>query len=151
MLADTLWGTPLAPPLPESHPPSSISLLQDILASKSSPSDAFPTCGHFVSVSDSATIHLAALLLPDVRHERIFAVSIPWTRNSIHQILAKQFPEKLSTSRADDGFDGQGQAERVDLTVFKDVERAEGLLRRMGRQGWKDLESSVRGSVEGFL
>lgn len=103
-----------------------------------------------MNVSDSAALHLAALLLPDVRHERIFAVSIPWTRSSIHQILTKQFPERIRELESD-GRSEELQAECMDLTVFKEVERAEGLLRRMGRQGWKDLEGSVKGSVEGLL
>lgn len=151
VLPDTLFGSPIAPPLPESPLPRSVCLLQDILVSKPSPSDSYQTCGHFVNVADSATIHLAALLFPDLRHERIFAVSIPWTRRSIHRILEKQFPEKLPVLVTDDSREGEDQAERMDLTVFKDVEKAEGLLRRMGRQGWRDLEGSVRGSVEGFL
>lgn len=43
------------------------------------------------------------------------------------------------------------EEDSMDLTVFTGVERAEDLLRRMGRQGWRDLEGSLRGAVEGVL
>ena len=39
----------------------------------------------------------------------------------------------------------------VDLTVFREAPRAEELLRRMGRQGWTDLETSVERSCESFF
>lgn len=173
VLPDTLWGAPLSA-LPAQRAPSSITLLQNLLRQ----GESGPACGHFVDVSDAAALHLAALLFPDVRHERVFAVSIPWTRRGVAEILARDFPERMVHSpartqadalRVETGFvhrrskssrstmrslssSSLGRdAEVMDLTVFKEVERAEELLRRMGRSGWRDLEGSLRGAVEGFL
>lgn len=148
VLPDTLWGPPVCPMQQHEQLPSSILLLDDIL--NRSPRLG-SKCGHFVNVSDAAALHLAALLFPNVRNERIFAVSIPWTRASINQILSRLFPERMKALKKEGEAVQRESEESMDLTVFKDVERAEELLKRMGRQGWRDLEGSVRGAVEGFL
>lgn len=160
VLPDTLWGAPLCPPSHQQgdyHLPTSVNLLSSILSGRPAPT---PTCGHFVNVSDSASLHLAALLFPDVRHERIFAVSTPWTLASITSTLKRSFPERMQAAISTDGtnfeeeksvWSKQEGVAGIDLTVFKDVERADVLLKRMGRQGWRDLEESLRGAVEGFL
>ena len=64
---------------------------------------------------------------------------------SITQLLRSLYPERGIG-------DGEGlQDLGVDLTVFRESGLAEGLLRRMGRAGWTDLETSVERSCEGFF
>jgi hypothetical protein len=98
-----------------------------------------------VDVQDSALLHVAALILPDIKSQRIFAVSTPWNIQSITQLLQGLYPERGIQS----GLDVEDLG--VDMTVFKDTGKAEELLRRMGRQGWTDLETSVERSCESFF
>ena len=137
MLPDTLWGRVLN--LRHQGCPSSVGILRSIYDGGPS---AFLPC-YFVDVQDSALLHVAALILPDVRGQRIFAVNTPWNVQSISQLLRGLFPHKeISDDVPDLG---------VDLTVFKEAYKAEELLRRMGKNGWTDLETSVERTCESFF
>lgn len=100
--------------------------------------------GHFVDVVDSARIHLAALLFPDVKNERVFAVNAPYNASTLRYFLQALYPDKPL----------QGERElqdlSEDLTVFREAGRAEALLRRMGRLGWTNIQDSIARSCEGF-
>lgn len=82
-------------------------------------------------------------MLPDVRGQRIFAAGSPYNINSILQLLRGLYPSKV--------FEGDISDHGVDLTVFKDAPKAEELLRRMGKQGWTDIETSVSRNCEAFI
>lgn len=93
-------------------------------------------------VQDVATLHVAALILPDIVQQRIFAAPMPCNVESLAKILQDVYPGRDIGGNIPHG--------GVDLTVFKEVGRAEELLRRMGRKGWTELEESVRRACEGF-
>ena len=86
---------------------------------------------------------MAALILPDVRGQRLFAVESPYNINSILQLLCMIYPNKV--------FNGDVSDHGIDLTVFKEAPYAEGLLKRMGKEGWTDLETSLSRNCEAFL
>ena len=98
-----------------------------------------------MDVQDSALLHVAALVLPDVKAQRIFAVSTPWNMQSIVGLMRGLYPHKLS------GDPPEVEDLGVDLTVFKETGKAEELLKRMGKLGWTDMETSVERSCETFF
>ncbi|KAL2862638.1 aldehyde reductase II [Aspergillus lucknowensis] len=97
---------------------------------------------NWIDVQDAARLHVAALLLPEVRkHERIFGYAGIYTINGLLAILRKLYPERQFP---DDIVD-----EAVDLTETPPAARAEELLRLLGRDGWTKLEDTVAGNLEG--
>ena len=80
-----------------------------------------------VDVQDSALLHIGALILPDVKQQRIFAACTPWNISSITQLLRGLFPQRT--------FPDIGPDLGVDLTVFKETNKAEELLTKDGKEG----------------
>lgn len=95
-----------------------------------------------MDVQDSALLHVAALVLPDVRGQRIFAATSAYNITSILQLLRAVYPDRV--------FEGDVSDHGVDLTIFRDAPKAEELLRRMGKKGWTDMESSIKRNCEAF-
>ncbi|KAI4097928.1 MAG: hypothetical protein LQ348_003309 [Seirophora lacunosa] len=98
---------------------------------------------HYVNVTDTALLHLAALLEEDVVGERLLAFAGPFNFNDTADLL-----EKID---ADTGGGGR-RWERIkdapkDLKTV-DTERAQELLRRYGRPGFTGLEASLKEAVE---
>lgn len=139
VLPDTLWGRTLAPH--HQKLPKSMHLLKSIYTN--APIPTLPA--NFVDVQDSALLHLATLTLPDVKGQRIFAVSTPWNVQSLVTLMRGLWPEKFGSEVMETEDLG------VDLTVFREQWKAEELLRRMGRRGWTDLETSVERACEGLF
>jgi len=98
---------------------------------------------HWVNVTDTALLHLAALLEEDVVGERLLAFAGPFNFNDTADLI-----EKLDA----DGYgDGSRRYERIkdcpnDLKTV-DTERAQDLLRRYGRPGFTDLETSLKEAI----
>ena len=101
--------------------------------------------GNFVDVQDSAVLHVAALILSDVRHQRIFAVCTPWNVSSVAQLLKGLFPNRPGAD------ENEIEDVGVDLTNFREATRAEQLLVRMGKKGWTDIETSVEKLCHSFV
>lgn len=97
---------------------------------------------HFCDVQDSALLHVAALLLPDVENQRIFAAAAPFNMTSIVSLLRGLHPERQFAQPVENG---------VDMTVFSEAGRAEVLLARMGKKGFTDIETSVERCCEAFI
>lgn len=96
---------------------------------------------YFVDVQDVARLHVAAVIYPSVRGERIFAYAEPFNYDTILDILRKQNPEREFIPN----FEG-----RTDRSVIEPRGRAEQLLRDMGRSGFTSLEDSVWMNTEPF-
>ena len=136
MLPDTLWGRILD--LRHQGFPASVEVLKSIY--DGSPAAFLPS--YSVDVQDSALLHVAALVLPDVRGQRVFAASTPWNIQSIVQLLRALFPQRdIAEDVTDLG---------IDLTVLKEANRAEEILKRMGKKGWTDQETSIERTCESF-
>ena len=95
----------------------------------------------FVNVRDTARLHIAALIHPKVQNERIFAFAERYNWNDILAILRELYPEKDFGEYIKDC----GR----DLTEVPEREKAEELLKEMGRRGWTGLEESVRDNLVG--
>jgi hypothetical protein len=101
-----------------------------------------PFIEYFVDVEDVGIIHLIALTNPDVQSERIFAYAEPFEWNQVLAIFRKNFPDK----KFHDDFPGIGK----DISTIARRERAVGLLKEFGREGFRGLEESLMMNVEGL-
>ncbi|ORY10391.1 dihydroflavonol-4-reductase [Clohesyomyces aquaticus] len=88
----------------------------------------------YIDTVDDALIHIAALIYSDVESERLFGFAEPFNWNQILAIYRKLYPER----KFRDDVEGLGQ-DRAKVPR----ERAEELLKWMGREGWTRLEVSV--------
>ncbi|KAF4331916.1 aldehyde reductase [Fusarium beomiforme] len=90
----------------------------------------------YVDVKDTARLHLAALLHPDIHNERIFAYAGPYTWHMIQTAMKSIYPEKE--------FSPDITEAEVDQSEIVLAPKAEGYLREMGYKGWTTLEESVK-------
>jgi hypothetical protein len=103
---------------------------------------------YFVSTKDVALLHLACLIDPEVKDERVLAYAEPYNWNQVLAIFRKMHPEKKFV----DDLEDQG----ADKSVV-DTKRSEEILRRMtadkggkGGRGFEGLEDSLRETVQGL-
>jgi len=95
----------------------------------------------FIDVQDTARLHVAALIDPSCKGERLFAFAEPFNLNDILAILRRQNPGiKFMDDREDLGRD------------LSDIphHRAERLLRKYYGKGFTKLRDSVKATVAGF-
>ncbi|KAL8825860.1 MAG: hypothetical protein Q9170_007630 [Blastenia crenularia] len=91
-----------------------------------------------VDVQDTARLHVAALMDPEVESQRILAFAEPFNFNDVLGCLRKLYPEK--------GIQGDIEGLGRDLSKLDNSPGAK-LLRKFGRKGWASLEESVRDNV----
>ena len=97
---------------------------------------------YYVNVQDNARVHVAALIYEDVVGERLFTFAYPFNWNDLLVVFRKLYPErKFMDDLPDLGKDFSKVAN----------ERAEELLKRMGRPGWASLDTSVQDALKGGL
>ena len=94
-----------------------------------------------INVKDTARLHVAALLAPDVESERILAFAYPFNWNDILAILRKLYPDKQFPNDIED--------EPRDLSKL-DNSRGATLLKAFGRSGFTGLEESIRENTAGL-
>ena len=87
-----------------------------------------------VDVKDTARLHVAALIDPEVENERILAFAYPFNCNDILACLRKLYPDKEFPNSIED--------DSRDLSKL-DNRRGEELLKKFGRPGWTGLEESI--------
>lgn len=92
-----------------------------------------------VNVKDTARLHVAALLNPDVENERILAFAYPYTWNEVLATLRKIYPDKKFPADIEDG--------PRNLSKL-DNSRGAALLKAFGRTGFTGLEESIRENTE---
>ncbi|GAO17623.1 uncharacterized protein UV8b_06051 [Ustilaginoidea virens] len=99
---------------------------------------------HYVNVTDTAVLHLAALLELDVTGERLFACAGPFGFNETAELM-----EELDAAGCGDGsrrFERSTSSSK-DLKTFA-TKRAQELLRRYSRPGFTGLKESLREAIE---
>lgn len=97
---------------------------------------------YYVDVQDDALLHVAAAILPEVQSERIFAFAEPINGDRILDVFRQLFPTRSFASPFQAG---------EDLSEIVPRERAEDLLRRMGKDGWTGLEQSIKRNTEDLV
>jgi hypothetical protein len=88
----------------------------------------------FVSILDSALLHIAALIYSEVNSERLFGYTERWNFNDLLAIYRKHYPERKFAQ----DFDGLGRD-----WVIPPTDRAEEVLKWVKGSGWDGLEESV--------
>ena len=88
-----------------------------------------------VDVKDTARLHVAALIDPEVENERILAFAYPFNCNDILACLRRLYPDKVFP---DNIKDDSRYSSKLDNS------RGEELLKRFGRPGWTSLEESIQ-------
>jgi len=94
----------------------------------------------YVDVKDTARIHVAALVEPDVQNERLWALAGAFSLNEIFGIL-RSFPNNSKIPA-----DMQGFGEPTKIQV--DNSRSTELLKRQGRPGWASLKDTLWEQVQ---
>lgn len=92
-----------------------------------------------MDVQDTGILHVAAVVLADVQDERIFGFAEPYNWDRILGILRRQNPDHSFP----DDFEGSAYPHTI-----KPRDRAEELLKIMGRPGWTSLEDSLLQNTE---
>ena len=96
---------------------------------------------YYVDVQDDARIHAAALLLPDVKDERLFAFAGTFDINSMLAAFRKAAPNRK--------FQEDVKDPPVHLAKVPN-ERALELLKQTGRVGWVTLDETVAALVPSY-
>ncbi|KAF2006825.1 NAD(P)-binding protein [Amniculicola lignicola CBS 123094] len=101
---------------------------------------------YFISLTDTALLHISALIHSDVHHERLFGFAQPYTFNDLLAIYRKLFPGK----KFEEDIEGLGEDK-----MKVPNQRAEEVLGWVkkggdGGQGWEGLESAVGGMCGGW-
>jgi nucleoside-diphosphate-sugar epimerase len=91
---------------------------------------------YFVDVQDTALLHVAAVIHPDVKSERVFSFAEPVNGDKMLAIMRKLYPDRTFP----ENFQGD-----EDLSDIVPRQRALELLSDMGKtEGWTSLEESIR-------
>lgn len=88
-----------------------------------------------IDVQDAGLLHVAAAILPDVKSERIFGFAEPFCWDDVLEILRKQCPNRT--------FQENFAGVPFPAIVIKPRDRAEELLKRLGKPGWTSLTDMV--------
>ncbi|KKY15405.1 putative aldehyde reductase [Diplodia seriata] len=98
----------------------------------------FPTF-YWINIKDMARLHVAALLHPEVKNERIFGFAGTYTMNEFLAFYRKHYPDRE--------FPADIPGVECDLAEIEPAKRAEELLKEMGRPGYETLEDTVLDNV----
>lgn len=94
---------------------------------------------YYVNVQDTGKLHVAAAIFSGLEGQRIFAFAGRFSWDQVLEILRKDQPEM----KFPDNFSG-GE----DLNEIKPRDKAEQLLRDLGRPGWTSLEETILDNVK---
>ena len=94
-----------------------------------------------VNVKDTARLHVATLLNPEVENERILAFAYPFNWNDVLATLRKIYPDKKFPADIED--------EPRALSKL-DNSRGAALLKAFGRPGFTGLEETIRENTAGL-
>ncbi|KAL3469189.1 NAD(P)-binding protein [Aspergillus californicus] len=103
--------------------------------------------GYYIDTQDTARLLVAALVLPSIASERIFAYYQHYTWNDLRSKVRELYPGREDLVRGEDyknlGRD-LGDADAL-------IARSEEILREVGRPGFASLDSLLQDFVESFL
>ncbi|WQF84480.1 Putative NAD-dependent epimerase/dehydratase, NAD(P)-binding domain superfamily [Colletotrichum destructivum] len=125
-------------PVNQGHPSTSGFILPLLEGKRLPPNWSTPQ--YAVDVQDAGLLHVAAAILPDVKSERVFGFAEPFCWDDVLEILRKQHPNK----KFHENFAGVPYPD----IVIKPRDRAEELLKRLGKPGWTSLADSLRLNTE---
>ncbi|KAK3109926.1 hypothetical protein LTR53_016321 [Teratosphaeriaceae sp. CCFEE 6253] len=89
-----------------------------------------------IDVKDTALLHVAALLAPDAQSERVFGYAFSKTWTDWIGKMRKWYPDHT--------FIDPPENEGADMPNILGRDRAEGLLKYLGQDGWRPVDESIR-------
>jgi hypothetical protein len=96
---------------------------------------------YYIDVDDTGRLHVAAAIFDHVKDQRIFGFAGRFNWDQVLDILRKHYPEKTFPENFSGG---------EDATEIEPRDKAEQLLKDLGRPGWTSLEDSIIANVEEF-
>jgi nucleoside-diphosphate-sugar epimerase len=139
VLPDTVFGEILCPK--EQGIPSTAGLVKMLHDGVNIEVLKFVAPQWYIDVVDNAKLHVAALLHPDVKEERLLGAAGPWNWNDVLGILRKEFPDRTFIDDLDLGRDISIVENGRTLQALKDV---------YGQGKWIGLERSIRETAKAF-
>jgi len=115
--------------------PSSVAMLKATFEGNAEIAFMLPP-QHEIDVQDTARLHVAALLHPDVKNERVFAYAYPKNSTNTIKLLRELYPERT--------FPDPPENEGEDQANITAKPRAEELLRWTGVDGWTSYKDSMK-------
>ncbi|KAM0231263.1 hypothetical protein ACHAPO_008642 [Fusarium lateritium] len=94
---------------------------------------------YFIDVDDTGRLHVAAAIFEHVKDQRIFAFAGRFSWDQVLDILRKHYPQKTFPENFLSG---------EDANEIEPRDKAEQLLKDLGRPGWTSLEDSIIANVE---
>ncbi|PNP51923.1 hypothetical protein FNYG_15864 [Fusarium nygamai] len=94
---------------------------------------------YYIDVDDTGRLHVAAAIFNNVKEQRIFGLGGRFNWNRILDIFRKNFPDRSFPENFSGG---------EDPNEIEPRDKAEQLLKDLGRPGWTSLEESVLANVE---
>ncbi|KAK8875308.1 NAD-dependent epimerase/dehydratase terH [Apiospora arundinis] len=131
----------MGPVLHRRHLEGSAGWVRNVFAGEPKVSGVIPF-GCQINVQDVATLHVAAVLDPGVKGDRLIAAAEPFNINVVLAILRRQYPDRQFM----DDLPSQGE---LCLATIEDEDRQLGLLKKWsGRNKWISLEKGVQEALE---
>jgi hypothetical protein len=101
---------------------------------------------YFIDAQDMGTLVVAAIVLPSLANERIFAYRFNATWNDLRHRVRELYPGRSDIVSGED-IDVVGR----DLSTAPDpIRHAEGILKQVGRPGYTSMDDMLRGFVNSF-
>jgi len=97
---------------------------------------------YFIDTVDCARLHIAALIHPDAKNERLLGHAEPWNWDDILRMFRAWYPERELPVDMQLGRDVSTVENRRSLELLAEV---------YGSPGWVGLEESVKANVASFL
>ncbi|KAF9776780.1 hypothetical protein IL306_004976 [Fusarium sp. DS 682] len=95
---------------------------------------------YYIDVDDTGRLHVAAAIFDHVKEQRIFGFAGRFNWDAMLDIFRKHFPNKSFPENFSGG---------EDPNEIEPRDKAEQLLKDLGRPGWTSLEDSILANLEG--
>ncbi|KAL4799069.1 NAD(P)-binding protein [Aspergillus venezuelensis] len=100
---------------------------------------------YLIDTQDTARLLVAALVLPNISNERIFAFYKHYTWNELRQRVRDLYPDRDDVVLGED-YDDLGDMGHAD----KLISRAEEILRQIGQMGFSSVDDLLKDFIESF-
>ncbi|KAL4880191.1 NAD(P)-binding protein [Aspergillus karnatakaensis] len=125
-------------------PATSVGMLERAL--KGSKEGVLPWVGYLIDTQDTARLLVAALALPTIANERIFAFNLHYVWNDLRAKVRELYPKRKDLVLGEDYEDiGRDIGD-----ASEPIARAEEILREVGQDGYTSLDGILRDYVESF-
>ncbi|KAL4970430.1 NAD(P)-binding protein [Aspergillus stella-maris] len=144
VVPDGNFGRVLEPGRTGTGPATSVGMLQRAL--RGVKEGVMPFVGYLIDTQDTARLLVAALVLPDISNERIFAFYKHYTWNELRQRVRELYPDRDDLVLGDDYDDfGRDMGDADEL-----ISRAEEILRQTGQDGFSSVDDLLKDYIESF-